>query len=365
MTGVQLCPVDTWFFRDGSPFTMDAAAQEDVESLFPPHPPTVVGALRSALARNNGWDGTEPWSQKIRDALGDGPDDLGKVRVDGPFLLRCGQPLFRMPRHLLGVTEHGKWCPKALLRPGQPVECDLGEVRLPELGSATQDAEMLKPGDGEWITAAGLNAALRGELPCQDDVVPSRCLWSSESRIGLKRETEKRTASEGMLYSTVHVRLEAGVSLGARVSGLPESWAWPFGEMTPLGGESRLAELRPWDAAVGIESQSGAIQESGRAAIIALSPVDVEVGPNDEIPGLGVRVVSACMGRPQRIGGWDSLKRRPLPIRSTLPAGSVLFCKVSEPNLLAQAASTESGLARIGKRTEWGFGLAALGVWPD
>ncbi len=363
MTGVQLCPVDTWFFRDGSPFTMNAAPQENVESLFPPHPPTVVGALRSALAHNNGWDGADSWPQEICDALGDGPD-LGKVKIEGMFLLRCGQPLFRMPRHLLGVTKRSRWRPKALLRPGQPVACDLGEVRLPKLGGSIQDAT-LKPSDGEWLTATGLNAARRGELPCQDDVVPSRCLWSSESRIGLERDTKKRTAREGMLYSTVHVRLKAGVSLGARVSGLPKSWAWPFEQMTPLGGESRLAELRRWDAAVGIEPPSGAIQESGRAAIIALSPVDMEIEPGAEIPGLGVRVVSACMDRPQRIGGWDSLKPRPLPIRSVLPAGSVLFCEASEPELLARAASTESGLARIGERTEWGFGLVALGVWPD
>ena len=49
MIGVELQPVDTWFFRDGTPFTMGKAPQENVGSVFPPHPATVVGAIRAAL----------------------------------------------------------------------------------------------------------------------------------------------------------------------------------------------------------------------------------------------------------------------------------------------------------------------------
>ncbi len=381
MTGVQFCPVDTWFFRDGSPFTMDAAPQENVGSLFPPHPPTVVGALRAALARGNGWSGTGSWPPKLRAVLGDGPD-LGKLRIDGPFLLRNGQPLFRMPRHVLGATEGGNWRPKALLRPGGPVECDLGEVRLPKLGASVQDAKTLKPGDNEWLTVAGLNSALRGDVPSQNHIVSSRRLWAEERRIGLERDPESRTAVEGMLYSTRHVRPKTDVSLGLRVAvlpdegsdGTPESWTRPFGEatasegtppeMTPLGGESRLAELRSWDGTVNIGAPAQAIRRSRKVAVVALSPVDIEIEPGTEVPSLGVRVVSACMDRPQRIGGWDSLARRPLPIRSLLPPGSVLFCKTFEPEMLEKIASTEGGLARIGERTQWGFGLVALGVWP-
>ncbi len=53
MIGVQLHPVDTWFFRDGTPFAADSAPQEKLDSLFPPYPPTVVGALRTVI-QNDG-----------------------------------------------------------------------------------------------------------------------------------------------------------------------------------------------------------------------------------------------------------------------------------------------------------------------
>ena len=61
MIGVDLQPVDTWFFRDSTPFTMGKAPQENVGSVFPPHPATVVGAIRAALARSRGWDGRGRW----------------------------------------------------------------------------------------------------------------------------------------------------------------------------------------------------------------------------------------------------------------------------------------------------------------
>ncbi len=382
MIGVEFCPVDTWFFRDGAPFTAGATPQEDVASLFPPHPPTVTGAIRAALARSQGWSGYGRWSGEICEVLGDGPDDLGMMSITGPFLLRDRQPLFRAPRHLLGTIDadgaDGNWCPKALLHPGKPVVCDLGEVRLPELAPSRDAEERLEPSDDQWLTADGMNEVLKGKIPDKSQVVSSRYLWSAEIRIGLERDARTRTAAQGKLYSTRHVRPRANVSIGVCIDGLPEGWnlpaGLPGGQMVPLGGESRLSECRPWHnehATLGLESPIGEIRRSGKAVVIALTPLDIDhdihVGkrPLDESLSRqspsgrgGASVVSACTDRPQRIGGWDSLQRRPRPLRSVLAPGSVLFCEI-EP----EWASNK--LKRTGRRTEWGFGLTVLGAWPD
>ena len=38
---------------------------------------------------------------------------------------------------------------------------------------------------------------------------------------------------------------------------------------------------------------------------------------------------TTCIGSSSPVyGGWDSLARRPLPVRSVLPPGSVLFCEI-------------------------------------
>ena len=362
---VQFRPVDTWFFRDGVPFGMGSSPQENVASMFPPHPPTVVGALRAALARSRGWNGLERWDASLNATLGNGPNDLGRMKVDGPFVLCDDKPLFRTPRHLLGVAEDNEWKPKAFLGPGEPVESDIGSKRFPSLVNDYREPETLKNGDETWLTAAGMIAALSGRLPDVADVVPSGQLWKSEPRIGLEREDDTRAAAEGMLYSTQHVRPASGVSLGARIRCLPNEWSLPPREIVPLGGESRLAECDRWDGCLEIKRAPEGVRRGRKAALIALSPLDLDwetLNGEKPIANFPANVVSVCMDRPQKIGGWNSLACRPLPMRSVIPAGSVLFCEMSEQDL---PDGEEDGLIRVGARTEWGFGLAALGVWPQ
>ena len=371
MIGIRLEPVDTWFFRDGTPFSAGDSPQDDVGTLFPPFPATVAGAVRAAMARHRGWNGRGRWPPEFNEVLGDGPENLGALSIDGPFLLRDGQPLFRMPRHLLGSRASDGWTPRVLLRPGSPVACDLGDaVRLPEFPqepSAVDEFADLKAGNDEWLTQAGMNDMLRGALPDRGEIVPCECLWSVEERIGLERNASTHSAKEGMLYSTRHVRPRNGISLGARIADLPRDWHLPFGGLLSLGGESRLAECREWDAQLAFDAPLAMIKASGRVALIALSPVDIEeaiVRGERPLPDLGgARVVSACLNRPWRIGGWDSRSRRPLPLRCVLPSGSVLFCEMPEPSAVAIAAS--DGMTRLGSRQEWGFGLVTLGTWPN
>ena len=383
MTGLRLEPVDTLFFRNGTPFTADSAPQDGVDSLFPPHPPTVAGALRAALARANGWDGRGRWPEDVCRVLGDGWDDPGEFSVDGPFLLQDEEPLFRAPRHLLGASGTTGWRPRALLRPGPPMLCDLGDtVRLPEAPPGTEEVQSLAVSDGHWLTRAGMQTVLRGQCPTDNHVVESRALWRAESRIGLERQQQTRTAKESMLYSSKHIRLMHGrpcprrpgqrgeVALGVRVSGIPEPWKLPVGGLVPLGGESRLVECHRWSIDPALAMPRGEIVASGRVAVVALSPLDLdgavdENGLSLEIPGGdAVAIVAACLDRPLRIGGWDSLTRRPHPLRSVLAPGSVLFCQAAEPRRFLEAVTDRTGLPSLGRRQAFGFGAVALGIWP-
>ena len=370
MIGIQLAPVDTWFFRDGTPFSAGDSPQSDIGSLFPPHPGTVVGALRAALALSHGWNGRGRWSQDICGVLGDGPEDLGRLSIDAPILLRDGDPLFRVPRHLVGTAADERWNPVTYLRPGPPVNCDLGEaVRLPEIVDTVDDPSDLEQADDFWLTVGGLNAVLRGELPETSELVSSAELWSVEFRIGLELDRATRTAREGLLYSTQHVRPRPGVSLGARIDGLPPDWDAPSGRLITLGGEGRMADCREWDGHLAIETPGKEVTSDGRFALIALTPLDIDedvyVGRQPlEVLG-GALIVSACLDRPQRVGGWNSLVRRPLPQRSVLPAGSVLYCERPESAQSERTMTADGGLIRLGNRTRFGFGLAVASVWPE
>ena len=363
---IALAPIDTWFFRDGTPFDMGESPQSGVLGVFPPNPPTVAGAIRAALALQNGWDGRARWSRDIENVLGDGPENLGRLKLTGPFVLHGGDPVFPMPRHVLGCFGgDGRWLPVSMLQPGAAnVLSDLGpSVRLPEFSPGVTDPASLVPAARQWVTLVGLQRILQGTLPGGDDILRQDDLWAGEPRVGIARESSSRTVAEGALYSTRHVRLCPSVSIGVDVDGVPADWKSPAGSVIPFGGEGRLAACEPWEtkATVKLDSPLG---ESGNVVLIALTPLLLErdVARGQSALMRGVRIMSACMDRPLRIGGWDSLRRAPLPLKNAVATGSTLFCEVESPAALRKDIT--GGLLRVGAMTTAGFGLCALGNTP-
>lgn len=375
MIGVRFSAVDTLFFRDGTPFASDGTSQADVGGMFPPSPESVVGAVRAALARYNGWNGQDRrWPADLNPVLGNGPEDLGSLSFEAPFLLQDDVPLIPVPRHVVGHSEGDRWHPRALLGPGSPVTCDLGDgVRLPQIVKNPWNIkpEELKAASGWWLKLNALGEVLRGGLPPEEALVAQKDLWRVERRIGLERDANRRSAQEGRLYSARFVRLLRGVAIGARVAGWPAGWSLPSGSLVPFGGEGRLAACEPWEAKSldGLDMPVAEAFASGRLMVIALTPLVLDGAAcrgEAPIPGLGdARLVSACLDRPLRIGGWNSLERSPSPVRSVLPAGSVLFCETSPASVLDAIARRGVGLPRIGERTAYGYGVVAIGVWPN
>ena len=118
MTMLVLHPLDTLFFRDGRPYNQDDPGQAEAASVFPPHPPTVVGAVRAALARAMGWP-SKTWDKT---KLGDGVDwqagdgALGPLSFAGPYVLRNGEPLFPAPLCLVQGKDRDGAAPCRLAR---------------------------------------------------------------------------------------------------------------------------------------------------------------------------------------------------------------------------------------------------------
>ena len=372
MVGIQLSPVDTLFFRDGRAHTASLTSPEHIGGQFPPYPTTVVGALRAWLARGAGWPGRGKWSDRLTGVLGDGygPDSLGRLSFDGPYILRDGEPVYPAPANLVGAGTGDEWRPVAQLLPGPPVpRCDLGEsVRLPMSPAVNP---RLRPDRGRWLTRAGMAAVLRGGVPGENDVLRSSDLWHIEERVGIERNDATRTVQEHMLYTSRHVRLHRDVTIGVRVGGVPEDWWQRCGTVVPLGGEARWSEQRPWAGDACLEPPLSEILDTRRAMLVALTPIhagDEFFRPGGRLEELGdATVVSACLPRVERIGGWASVGDRPGPVSmcSVLPAGSVVFCEIGDPDGLAAAVERADGPLRVGGWQRWGFGAVALGVWRD
>jgi CRISPR-associated protein Cmr3 len=372
----KLTPQDAWFFRDGRPYNQGESNQSDVVSQFPPSARTLTGALRAALARVYAWDGKSDWStnKTIVAALGSGADNLAEIQFSGPFLIRGGSALWPAPLHLFGKPEADHWAPNAFLRPSaRKTLTDKGWLNLPEIALPREDDRRngLKPAENRWVTADGLGKIISGSLPAAADISSSKELWKIEHRIGLIRNEKTCHAEEGALYSPAYIRLAKGVELGVGLSGLPTDIGSTLPELFPLGGESRLAQCEcalqftgdlPFPAALAKEEFSSNAEGNVHFTVLTLTPLSAFINIATEL-GKNVEVVSASIGKPLKIGGWDSLKREPIPLEPFQPAGSVWFCR-------APAADFPAVLQRHGtwlgerRHTAHGYGQIIIGHWP-
>jgi len=381
----DLEPADAWFFRDGRPSNR-GEDQSDLGSLFPPHAATVVGALRAALARQRGWSGRGSWPAEIAAVIGDGFDDLGRLRCTGPFLRRRSQDedlaelLFPMPRHVLGhLGESGgtpTFTPASWLRP-EPISCDLGDqVHLPvPPREANATGPRATTGDDFLLTATGMDAVIAGRLPASSHCVHHSLLFAREPRVGIALDEEDpaaRSTADGAIYSPGYVRLAKGVSLALGIAGLPDDWSAPG--VLPLGGESRLATCRELPTATvrlpGVDAEERADTEPG--LLVLLTPArlaDADDGRPDRWAGprpgeaaaalhdgMKGTVHTAALDRPVRIGGWD-FRTGPRPLEPFIPAGSVWW--------LDAPAGGAAGRLGASPFTAYGYGHAVRARWPS
>lgn len=374
MTTLVLRPHDTLFLRDGRPFEQGDQEQAATAGIFPPYPPTVVGAMRAALARSKGWRPGRAWPTDLGSGVdwsqGDGP--AGPLRFTGPFVLRGHTPLFPAPLCLLVKRAGETVGAVARLAPGNPLDCDLGTISLPKPlarldgGRAPEDI---------WIDGDGLTTLLDWGDPNRESLVPQDALWKTEERVGIARDEKTRATGEGALYAAAHVRLrDKGsdpVALAVRLDGGDADSI--IGTQAPLGGEGRSVWI---EAGGAIDLPKAATLKPDadgalRYTVVLLTPAffgdaeedwprpggPIRDGAGAALPG---RAVSACVGKPVPVGGWDGINRTPLPLRPLAPAGSVWFMEAAAGD--ADAVRRRHGTG-IGRGTAWGFGLALIGRW--
>ena len=84
--------------------------------------------------------------------------------------------------------------------------------------------------------------------------------------------------------------------------------------------------------------------------------------PYRSLFGLPGKVVSACVGKPAMIGGWDSRTVEPLALRPHLPVGSTWFIEASASD---EQQILEMHGKHIGEKPAWGYGQILIGTWRD
>jgi len=358
---VRIEPLDTLFFRDGKPFSQGEETWAD-GYLLPP-PSVIYGALRTAIATQNGI------------AFEEVEEKLGKniFSVKNIYYSLGDNNVLPLP---LDLVEYGDKKPEIQIAEKEKKEYEVRPLHLTPFGDLVLSAKKNKPRyfplpqqgvkvenmEHGCILATELSKYLSGKLELNEvDIEYTKALKltdyiQNEPKVGIGREDLTRTAEEGNLYR-VDMKRGDGLKIGVTFD-LEE-----YQHLSPvvqLGGERKLAllepRLRPFSIAL---PQIDFIK--GRFKIYFATAAILTEGEPD-LSGLGISatLVAACVGKPVSIGGYDILNNKAKPMYRAVPAGSVFYYETeSDVSLL----NDKQGCSLSCKLKEQGFGVAYFGIW--
>ncbi|MGR9012456.1 MAG: type III-B CRISPR module-associated protein Cmr3 [Gammaproteobacteria bacterium] len=371
---------DSLFFGAGKP--MNAGESSWTDSQFPPTGLTLQGAIRTAVLYSTEADIDAfthgkpcfPDGGSLKDEIGC-VKTLGKLELTGPFLHDNGELLFPAPLDLMSNIQGQH----VLLKPADdPTACDLGNIRLPAV-----DGTGYKVSENCYVNHRDMAKLLNGEtdgikpIPLFADNPKDKALADKEPKIGLARDNKTRNYEPGMLFAIAPVRPRKDVSLHLRVQGIAPEHLPQSTFLQRLGGEGKLAAIsvREEDIKMPLPPRITPDGETVRFKLVftqpALMPLygwlpegfalskekDRWIG---QLNTCEVAIISACIGKPLKLGGWDLKTGSSKTHQAYIPAGSVYFCE-------AQAKDREAILqlhdTKLGKNRKYGFGHVLVGGW--
>jgi len=210
-------PTEALLFRTGHPF--NAGENNYAETLFPPTPETLQGAIRATIATH--WDPektlAEAFQQEELVALIGNQEHYGRFCITGSTPGRraasasVGAPverLFPLPAHLWREEEEGQRQVRLKPAPAAGVSTNLPDdmhLLYPERPAQSR-LEAMKG----WLTESGLQVTLhaQGEIAA-GDIVENNELYVNEMRVGIAIDGATKTTAEGMLYQAHMIRMNA------------------------------------------------------------------------------------------------------------------------------------------------------------
>ncbi len=342
LTQLLLSPVDVWLFRDGRPFT--AGDDHRAESVFPPFPSVVQGAIRSHHLIMQKVDLLD--QQAIEAAVGTTNDFLN-LRIRGPFLAREeGKQIVRyypqpadaksvsIEKHTIKQSSHPEPTGNTVI--SSQTSLLIGLADPPEKGEASL-----------WLSEQHLHKYFAGQ---EVSALKGSELFDIEALPGNRIETGRGVTADGALYEIAFIRPKGDVGLNIEIQG----YQWPSWSGTlSFGGERRAAHYKE----IEFQPTKSPIPETipNRFMVYFATPAYFEYGwqPKswDAFFHGGVQLKAAAVGRYQSVGGFDYSKKRGgdahKPSRRFVPAGSLYYFEANTKPSLKKDALSDFG-AEIG-----------------
>jgi CRISPR-associated protein Cmr3 len=365
-----LDPLDVLFLRGNRLFGDPGSFGE---ALVPPWPSAAAGAIRSQMLASEGVDLAAFAAGRIDHPQLGTPARPGSFAVRD-FLLarRSGErivTLYPLPADLIAARD-GAGLQLHRLQPAVPAASVETSAPLPRVPVLAADSRA-KPEPGIWLTQAGWQQYLDGELPAAEELVEAKTLWKLDPRVGVGLDAERRRAGDGKLFTVQAVVLAPDHGFLAAVDGADP----PANGTLRLGGDGRAAAVhavahRP------PEPDYAAIAAARRCRLVLTSPgifphgwrpPGLDVEDRLSLAGLTARLVGAAVPRAEVISGWDLAGGQPKPAQRAAPAGSVYWLEdlratADELRNLAAAGLWPEVGCDAERRAE-GFNRCALGAW--
>jgi CRISPR-associated protein Cmr3 len=360
---IRLNPLDTFFFRDGKPFTMGAETWAD--GIFPPSPSVIYGALRTLwLSEQVG--GFSKANIKLSE----------KLKIRGIYLELDGEICLPVPRDF--VHEKDKSENTFILNIGKNEA--VSRQLLPYVPLSDQPDMFLEDFTSDsFLAPDAFGFYLKKDKTKKIKVRKSGL--KNESKIGIKRDALTYTTAEGNLYRVDFKRFstdfkdEKRTTIAIKFEGLD----FPNNKFVKLGGEGKAAsytldvdsvdtEIAPLNAPDFQANQFRLILSTpsvfkqgwlpfGIDENNLDKPIEIELENTQKIK---FKILSASLGRPLSIGGFDLEKQEPKTMYRAVPAGSVYWFELLEGNMAdVVTAFHEKSISEY--KADEGFGITYVG----
>lgn len=322
---IEITPLDSLFFRDGKPFTMGDDTWAD--SIFPPYPSVIYGALRSIYFSNN----INEFEKANKDN-----DPTRNLKITNIYYTIDNNAHYHLPLDLVQLKNRSdmvklKEARKKLykLSPLRHVEKSYESSIQGNLDILAHESEVEALETG-IISDDGLHTYLDGYV---DELEGKKLIdfIVKESKIGIELDKGSNSSKDGSFYRVEMNRIDS-IKICVEFEGMDI----PQNGFMKLGGEGRIASYR--------EVQNKNIYDielkGNRFKIYLSTPAIFENGwiPSwinedtleGEYNGLKLRLMTAVIGKYNLIGGFDMQKRCPKPMRKAVPSGSVYYFELLE-----------------------------------
>jgi CRISPR-associated protein Cmr3 len=217
-----------------------------------------------------------------------------------------------------------------------------------------------------FLSSKEMTDYLAGKVP--STIAELNDLFVTEERTGIRKSKTTRSVETGGLYSVEYFRLNENVGFIIEVDNtklLPDSG------ILRLGGDNRSAGYAKasWSE-IPVDAIKKKIAETKCFKLVLTTPAIFKNGwlpeglysntMQGQINGVEVTLISACIGKPVGIGGYDFVKNQPKVMKKAVSAGSVYYFELKDCNI--DSLFERLWLKSISdERAQEGFGITLIG----